>query len=198
MTEETGLPVGRIMRSDTVGYSVGLLALENNVPHVGNFVRTVSNEGWLIGVIENVVIEDDPFVRQLIAANTPEEVIQDQRQRRQVPMDVNVIHVGQQLTNGFIARRPTQPPAVLEQIYIFSGAELTEFTADLGYLNLLLDFYSGGSHGDTLIAAALFNAAKDRQNRREYLLRAGKLLARHMPTDLLRLDSLLRRLQAQL
>lgn len=198
LSPETALPVGRILRSDTTGYTVGLLGLDAHQPHVGGYVRTASNQRWLLGIIEDVVIEDDPFVRQLISANTPEEVILDQRQRRRVPMEVTVIHLGLQLPDGsYLHRRPTQPPAVLEQIYPFEGGALQEFTEDLGFLRLLLDYYNTSPDGDALIAAAVRTAALVRPTAQQmpYLRRAGLLLARRLPTDLLRLETLLRRIQ---
>ena len=49
----------------------------------------------IYGLIFNVTIEDDAFVRQLVAAGVESaEIIEDQRQKRQVPIVVDVLVVG--------------------------------------------------------------------------------------------------------
>lgn len=201
---DEALQVGRILRADTVGYTVGAMAMDERLPHVGNFVITRGQQWDAIGVIEQVRIEDDPFVRQLIAANVSTEYIMDQRQRRQVPIEVSVVHVGLKRDGVYLQRRPTQPPAVLEEIYTFEGYELAAFGGEpprytMDYLGLLLDGFAGRPDGDEVIASAVQTMVKQypEGDRRGYALAAGQALARRLSVDLLRLDNLLRRIRPQ-
>ncbi len=57
-------------------------------------------------------VDDDPFVRQLIAAgDLSEEYVQDQRQRRQVPVEVNVLVVGGRDKAGQVYQLPAAAAA---------------------------------------------------------------------------------------
>ena len=84
------IPIGRLLRSTTVGFTFGCSVPEPEVPLFGDFVKAPAQHGQseVIGLISDIIIEDDPFVRQLIAApDLPEAYIQDQRKNRQVPIE---------------------------------------------------------------------------------------------------------------
>ena len=91
---DSALRVGRVMRSSTGEFTIGTRLLQADVPRFGAFVRAPSTDGCqVIGLIYDVLIEDDPFVRQLVTADS-EEIIRDQRENRQVPATVSVLVVG--------------------------------------------------------------------------------------------------------
>jgi len=61
--------VGRVMRSSTGEFTIGTRLLQADVPRFGAFVKAPSTDGCqVIGLIYDVLIEDDPFVRQLVTA----------------------------------------------------------------------------------------------------------------------------------
>jgi len=50
--------------------------------------------GIIYGLIYDVDIKDDVFVRQLVIADLPKEVVRGQRENRWVPIEVSVLTVG--------------------------------------------------------------------------------------------------------
>ena len=91
------------------------------------------------GLIFNVTIEDDAFVRQLVAAGVESaEIIEDQRQKRQVPIVVDVLVVGGGQGLAVYHRLPAQPPSTLDQIYLCNAAEIVRFTERHDWLRTVL------------------------------------------------------------
>lgn len=190
--------IGRLLRSSTTGYVFGCSVPEPEVPLFGAFVRAPAqrNQTDVIGLIYNITIEDDPFVRQMIATpDLPEAYVEDQRVNRQVPIEVSVLAVGYRNGAGFQHSLPPQPPITLDRISQCSPAEVLEFTARFDYLRLILA--SPEAPADELIAVSLRNAADLRppEDRAFFLRDAGKELARLLSRDLARLENLLRRIR---
>ncbi len=190
--------IGRLLRSSTTGYVFGCSVPEPEVPLFGAFVRAPAQRGTteVIGLIYDIVIEDDPFVRQMVATpDLPEAYIEDQRVNRQVPIEVSVLAVGYRSRAGFQHSLPPQPPITLDRIRACSPAEVLEFTAHFDYLRLILD--SPDAPADELIAVSLRQAADMRppEDRLFFLREAGKELARLLNRDLARLENLLRRIK---
>ena len=116
--------VGRVLRSSTTSFTVGCRQLiseqDQLIPEFGALVRADAKGGSVIyGLIYNVTIEDDAFVRQLVAAGVESpEIIEDQRQKRQVPVVVDVLVAGSGRGLEVYHRLPAQPPSTLDQIYL--------------------------------------------------------------------------------
>jgi hypothetical protein len=127
--------VGRVLHASTVGFSLGrsqVIAQRNEgVPEFGALVKAVVPDGAaagrgtalaepaqiIYGLIYNVGVEDDVLVRQLVAAGVEdEEIIEDQRRNRQVPVVVDVLSVGYGTGDAVYQRMPPQPPASLDRI----------------------------------------------------------------------------------
>ena len=123
------ISVGRVLRSSTTSFTIGCRQLiseqDQHVPEFGVLVRAEGKDGAVIyGLIFNVTIEDDAFVRQLVAAGVDSaEIIEDQRQKRQVPIVVDVLVVGGGQGLAECHRLPAQPPRTLDQIYLCNSAE---------------------------------------------------------------------------
>ncbi len=194
----SSIPIGRMLRSDTTGFTFGCLLPEPEVPLFGDFVKAPAQQGLteIIGVIHNIVIEDDLFVRQLIAApDLPDAYIQDQRRNRQIPIEVSVLSVGYSSGNNMMQGLPPQPPVTLDYIKRCSKNDMVAFTDRQHYLALILN--SKETPVDELIVAALQRASRARpiEDRALFLIQAGKELARLLSDDLSKLDSILRRIQ---
>jgi len=192
------IPIGRLLRSATVGFTFGCSVPEPEVPLFGDFVKAPAQGGQseVIGLIDNILIEDDPFVRQLIAApDLPEAYIQDQRQNRQVPIEVGVLTIGYYRDSTVFHGLPPQPPVTLDYIHRCTPAEIITFTGSHDYFNLIMN--APDTPVDELLIAALRRATRARplEERGFFLLQAGKEIARILANDLSRLDALLRRIQ---
>ena len=193
--------VGRVLRSSTTGFTVGCRQLiseqDQRVPEFGALVRAEGKEGAAIyGLIFNVTIEDDAFVRQLVAAGVESaEIIEDQRQKRQVPIVVDVLVVGGGQGLAVYHRLPAQPPSTLDQIYLCNEAEIVRFTERNDWLRTVLAAVEVPA--DQLLISALRTAAQARppDQRDAYLVAAGRELARLLALDLTRLDGVLQQLR---
>ena len=191
------LPVGRIIRSSTTRFAVGCQVLRPQVPAFGSLVKVPAmEEDQIYGLIHDVRMEDDPFVRQMaVTEGVPAEYIEDQRHNRQVPIEVGVLVVGYWHADKITQRLPPQPPLSLDVIYTCAPEELVAFTGQFDYFRLVLD--SRDLPADELLAANLRYAAEARGDgaKSEFLVSAGRELARLLAMDLYRLDAILRRIR---
>ena len=188
------LRVGRVMRSSTGEFTIGTRLLQADVPRFGAFVKAPSTDGCqVIGLIYDVLIEDDPFVRQLVTADR-EEIIRDQRENRQVPATVSVLVVGHWRDGQMYAYLPPQPPAALDTLFTCTDEEVIRFTEDFSYFRTVLNAID--ARPDELLAASLRHAAAAHPGGgREFLVRAGRELARLLAFDAMRLEGLLKRIR---
>jgi hypothetical protein len=199
---EGGATIGRLLRSSTTGYVFGCSVPEPDVPRFGDFVKAPAQRKRtnVLGVIYNIVIEDDPFVRQMVATRDLEEAyILDQRENRQVPIEVSVLSIGY-YTDGdsrttITTGLPPQPPVTLDSIRPCTETEIIACTLRLDYLRLVLN--APDAPADELIAVSLRKAAQARppEDQVAFLRLAGRELAKLMSRDLPRLENLLRRIR---
>ncbi len=189
------LPVGRVLRSSTASFTIGTKTLAAEVPRFGGFVKACAGEVCdVIGLIYDVVLEDDLFARQLIGAEVNAEYIADQRQNRQVPIEVSVLVVGHSANDKLYQYLPPQPPITLDEIITCNDEDVVRFTADFTFFRTVLD--AREARPDELLAAALRTAATARGAQgREFLVRAGRELSRLLAFDAVRLEGLLRRIK---
>ncbi|HLB47944.1 MAG TPA: hypothetical protein VJL59_13145 [Anaerolineales bacterium] len=193
--------IGRSQRSSTTGFVFGCSVPEPEVPLFGSFVKAPiqKQQAEAIGLIYNIVVEDDQFVRPMISAGDQmpddefEAYLQDQRQNRNVPIEVSVLTVGYRNGAGFIHSLPPQPPMLLDKIHYCAEDEIRSFTERFDYLGLILE--APDVPADELIAVSLLKAAEVQPNRTRFLQTAGRELAKMMTRDLARLEKLLRRIK---
>ena len=199
--DPTVATIGRLLRSSTTGYVFGCSVPEPDVPRFGDFVKAPAQRGRtnVIGLIYDIVIEDDPFVRQMVATpDLDEAYILDQRQNRQVPIEVAVLSIGYYAgANRIQCGLPPQPPVTLDSIRPCSPAELLDCTSSFDYLRLIMN--AAEAPADELMVVSLRNAAAARapEDRTPFLRQAGRELARLMSRDLPRLENLLRRIRPE-
>jgi len=189
------LPVGRVLRSSTTSFTLGTKTLAAEVPRFGGFVKVAAPDGGdIIGLIYDVVIDDDLFARQLIGAEVGAEYLADQRANRQVPIEISVLVVGHARDGKMYQYLPAQPPISLDEIVTCSDAEVAQFTADFTYFRTVLN--AKDAPADELLAASLRLAAEARGAQgRDFLVRAGRELSRLLAFDAVRLEGLLRRIK---
>lgn len=195
MTET--IAIGRLVRSSTSGFVFACRVPEPDVPVFGLFVKAPAqrNRSEVFGLIYDITFTDDMLVRQIAAADPPEEIVQDQRQNRQVPIEVSVLAVGYRNGDGITHALPPQPPITLDRINTCNDKEVCEFTERLDYVRLILS--APDAPADELLGACLQRAAACRppENRERFLKEAGRELARLLGRDLARLENLLRRIR---
>jgi hypothetical protein len=190
------IEVGRIIRSSTTRFAVGCQVLRPQVPVFGSLVKVSAlGDDEIYGLIHDVCMEDDPFIRQMAATEgLPAEYIEDQRRNRQVPIEVGVLVVGHRHAGTIHHRLPPQPPLSLDVIHTCTPDELVAFTERFDYFRLVLDNHD--LPADELLAASLRYAAEARDVAGgDFLVDAGRELARLLAADLPRLDAILRRIR---
>ena len=78
------LPVGRVLRSSTASFTIGTKTLAADVPRFGGFVKACVADGCdVIGLIYDVMLEDDLFARQLIGAEVDAEYIAEEKPKKE-------------------------------------------------------------------------------------------------------------------
>ena len=195
------IQVGRVLRASTRGFAIGCAVMQPNIPAFGSFVRAeghAKRPGQAIyGLIYDVSVEDDPFVRQFIGANPPEEVVRDQRENRQVPIEVSVLAVGCHAAQTIRHCLPAQPPVTLDWLYQCSDEEVRAFTSRFDYFRLVLE--AREVPANELLAASLRIAAAARpaEESESFLIEAGRELVRLLSGDPMRLEGLLHRVRAK-
>jgi hypothetical protein len=198
MKTNNRLSVGRVLRAGTQGFVVGCEVLQPDIPKFGTFVRAagVAPGSAIYGLIYDVSLEDDLFARHFIGADTPDEVVRDQRENRQVPIEVSVLAVGCGNGETILHCLPPQPPVTLDWLYQCTDEEVRAFTVRFDYFQLILGARQAPT--DELLVASVRAAAAARpeRERETFLVEAGRELARLLAGDPLRLEGLLRRLRA--
>jgi hypothetical protein len=140
----TTLQIGRLLRASTTGCVVGCRVTQINAPAFGGMVRIPLDAGLetqVYGLVYDIHIDDDGLVRQLITAEgVPEDVIQDNRVNRNVPVEVSVLFTGFRHHGRIFHLLPPRPPLTLDAIYLCDEADLCEFTGAgrFGYFRHIL------------------------------------------------------------
>lgn len=136
------IEIGRLLRASTTGFVVGCRATPLTAPSFGALVRVPLEDGTQIfGLIYDIHIDDDGLVRQLVTAEVADEsVIADNRQNRNVPLEMSVLAVGYQQGERVYHLLPPHPPLSLDMIYLCDENEIRDFTAAgrFGYFRHIL------------------------------------------------------------
>jgi len=192
-----GREVGRVLRSSTTEFTAGCRALLRDIPAFGSFVKVPAEDGSEIyGLIYDVRIQDDPVVRQLIISpELAEEYIRDQRENRQVPVELGVLVVGYRREGRIHQGLPPQPPVTLSQVETCDEDEVVSFTsAGFEFMRTILN--ANHIPADEVLIAALLRAAQSRgPGGGDFLVEAGRELAKLLAQDIVRLEAILRRIK---
>ena len=138
----TEIEIGRLLRSGTTGFVIGCRVNQLEAPSFGALVRVpLESDYQVFGLIYDIQIEDDGLVRQLITAqDVPEEVLRDNRENRNVPVEIGVLALGYQYGERIFHLLPPRPPLSLDAIYLCTPAEIVRFTGigRFGYFRHIL------------------------------------------------------------
>lgn len=138
----TAIEIGRLLRAGTAGFVVGCRVNQLEAPSFGALVRVPqANETQIYGLIHEIAIDDDGLVRQLVTAEgVSPEVIADNRQNRNVPLEMGVLAVGYAAGGQIYHLLPPRPPLSLDAIYLCDAEDLRRFTSAgrFGYFRHIL------------------------------------------------------------
>jgi hypothetical protein len=136
------IEIGRLLRASTTACVVGCRVSQANVPAFGGLVRIpLENDYEIYGLIYDIHIDDDGLVRQLVTAEgIDDDVIQDNRVNRNVPVEVSVLHIGYNSKGKVFHLLPPRPPLSLDAIYVCAENEACIFTGAgrFGYFRHIL------------------------------------------------------------
>ena len=136
------IEIGRLLRASTTEFVVGCRATQLTAPAFGALVRVPLEDGTQIfGLIYDIHIDDDGLVRQLVTAEVADEaVIADNRQNRNVPLEMSVLAIGYRQGERVYHLLPPHPPLSLDVIYLCDGDEIRDFTSAgrFGYFRHIL------------------------------------------------------------
>ena len=158
----SGIEIGRLLRSGTAGFVIGCRVGQLDAPSFGSLVRVPLGEDYQVyGLIYDIHIDDDGLVRQLITAqDVPDEVLRDNRENRNVPVEIGVMALGYQKDGRIYHLLPPRPPLSLDAIFLCSPQELVRFTSagHFGYFRHILR--DQDKPVEELLAAHLLEARK--------------------------------------
>jgi len=158
----SGIEIGRLLRSGTTGFVIGCRVNQLDAPSFGALVRVPLETGYQVyGLIYDIHIDDDGLVRQLITAqDVPEEVLKDNRENRNVPVEIGVLALGYQADGHIYHLLPPRPPLSLDAIYLCTAEEVAVFTGagHFGYFRHILR--DQDKPIEELLAAHLMEARK--------------------------------------
>lgn len=142
MTSETAF--GRILSSNIRECVVAYRTSESAIPPFGTMVRipvSRSPELEVYGLVTDIQIEEDGFLRQLASSDeVAEEVMLDAQINRNVPIVLRILFVGFQESGVLSHLLPPRPPLTLDAIYQCSASEVGKFTSfgSFGYLRHMM------------------------------------------------------------
>jgi hypothetical protein len=136
------LEIGKLLRASTTGFVVGCRLNQINTPALGALVSVFLDDGTQVyGIITDIHIDDDGLVRQLVTSSQiTQEIIADNRENRNVPVEISVLAVGYQAKGKISHLLPPRPPLTLETIYPCGPADIVQFTGSgrFGYFRHIL------------------------------------------------------------
>lgn len=139
---EKSLAIGRLLRAGTTGFVVGVRVSQWDAPAFGSMVSATLSNGYTIyGLITDIHIDDDGLVKQLISADVVDPaIIADNRENRNVPIEISVISIGYRENGEIRHLLPPRPPLSLDTIHLCSDEEVRFFTAagKFGYFRHIL------------------------------------------------------------
>ena len=125
------IEIGRLLRANTTGCVIGCRVTQLDAPSLGGMVRIqLDKDTQVYGLIHDIHIDDDGLVRQLVTVeNLSDEVIQDNRLNRNVPVEISVLFTGYDQAGQIFHLLPPRPPLTLDAIFPCNTQEICRFTS---------------------------------------------------------------------
>ncbi len=195
---ELDFRVGEVIETSTSRFVAHCYDL-HGAPALGSLVRTGAPDRAVFGLVAGVSTTGiDPGRRPVARGRQetdPAEIFKKNPQlTRLFRTEFEAIIVGHADGGTIRQALPPTPPRVHDFVYLCRPDEAVRFTERLDFLALVLE-QPAPAPADELIAAAVRQAAGHRPHPDEFLVRAGRELARLLALDPVRLQLLLRRLK---
>ena len=190
--------IGEVIEASTGQFVAECYEL-HSPPPLGSMVKTSDGNVQIYGVVCNAATESvDPGRRPI--ARGKEEATEEgiYRQNPQLSkllrttFDILVIGHGQ--GDELHHYLPPRPPRVHSFVYVCEEDEVRRFTQSLDFLPILLATRAVAV--DEIVSACLRQVSCAHDNKRAFLIKAGKELAVLLSGDLNRLNAILRRIRA--
>ena len=108
----SGIEIGRLLRASISACVVGCRVSQVGAPAFGSLVRIPfpGEDYQVFGMIYDIHIDDDGLVRQLVMAHdVSQEIIADNRQNRNVPLEISVLFAGYEQASRIYHLLPPRP-----------------------------------------------------------------------------------------
>ena len=175
MNEQT-VEIGRVLRANTTGFAVGCRVNQLTTPGFGSLIkaRPADKREIIYGLIYDINIDDDQLIRRLVMVEEPrQEVIEDQRRNRLLPIEMNVLAIGYEIDGKIVHSLPPRPPLNLDPVELcLDRKRLNALPMSLGYLRLILRAADSQVPVDQLLVAHINNVYQIRGNDRDWATRA--------------------------
>jgi len=190
--------IGEVIESSTGQFVAECYEL-HSPPPLGSLVKTSDGDVEIYGVVCNAATESvDPGRRPIARGKeeATEEGIYRQHPQlsRLLRTTFDILVVGHGQVKNIHHYLPPRPPRVHSFVYLCETDEVRRFTQSLDFLPILLGTKSGPV--DEIVSACLRQASSAHDDKRAFLVKAGKELAVLLSGDLNRLNAILRRIRA--
>lgn len=135
------MEIGRLLRASITGCVFGTWVEQVQSPYLGGLVKiSINSTSAIYGMIHDIQVADDGLVQQLLSARYIEyQIIEDNRQNRNVPVEISVLYTGYEQDGEVSHLLPPRPPLSLDQVDQCTDDEFDRFTEHgLGYLRHIL------------------------------------------------------------
>lgn len=158
---EVNIEIGRVLRASTSGFAVGCRVNQLSEPAFGSLVKAkpVGERESIYGLIYDINIDDDQLIRRLVMVESPrQEVIEDQRRNRLLPIEMSVLAIGYVVRGNYMHGFPPRPPLNLDPVELCRETEeVCGLTDQMGYLRLILRAAGSQVPVDQLLVAHINN-----------------------------------------
>jgi len=200
MPEEL-LRVGEVIEASTAGFTAQCYELFRTPP-LGGLVRTVKDHAGceLYGIVYNVLTASLEPGRRPIARGkdeTSEEGIYQSNPQlaHLLSSEFNVLVVGHKQGDKVLQYLPPAPARIHSFVYACSTDEAKAFGQSFNFLNIIMNTALPVPASE-LTAACLRQMAASQDDKRAFLVAAGKELAAMLSDDFNQLKAILKRIQA--
>lgn len=155
------LEVGRLLRAGMSGFVAGCRVSQLESPKFGSLVRVSLDQFLQIyGLIYDINVSDDGLIKQLVTVEGIERnVIEDNRQNRNVPIELSVLTVGYKEHSNISHLLPPRPALSLDAIYLCDDHEIRQFTG-YGKFGYFRHVFRGNDFSAADVIAAHMQAAR--------------------------------------
>jgi hypothetical protein len=193
--------IAEVIETSSTGFTAQCYDL-NAAPPLGSLIKTALDGITIYAVVAHVSTMSLEPGRKPVARGKGEESEEaifkaNPQLEKLLRCEVNAVIVGHQLNDEVKHYLPPRPARLHGFVFGCSKGEVQDFSKKTGFINLLFSA-QGEVSAEEMTAAALrrMSASYEGDERRKFLLTAGKALAQLLSADYNRLKTILERLSA--